>query len=147
MRESQTNPVGDLLLHLDRAGDGPLHERVKRALRAAIRDGRIEVGTTLPPSRQLASDLGVSRWEELPGAPVLGVAAGLHLILRLPDGVDTGAVVRAASVRSLRIADLAAYHATEDHADHGLVLGYGNLADGAVGEAVRLLRDAIDACR
>ncbi|MFF7162913.1 PLP-dependent aminotransferase family protein [Streptomyces sp. NPDC008086] len=85
--------------------------------------------------------------EELPGAPVLGVAAGLHLILRLPDGVDTGAVVRAASVRSLRIADLAAYHATEDHADHGLVLGYGNLADGAVGEAVRLLRDAIDACR
>ncbi|AZQ34785.1 PLP-dependent aminotransferase family protein [Streptomyces cyaneochromogenes] len=80
----------------------------------------------------------------LPGVPVSGIAAGLHLILRLPDDVDCAAVVRAAAARSLRIADLAAYHATEDHADHGLVLGYGNLADGAVGDAVRRLREAIE---
>lgn len=39
-----------------------------------------------------------------------------------------------------------AYHATEDQPDHGLVLGYGNLADGAVEEAVRRLREAIDEC-
>ncbi|WP_128428525.1 PLP-dependent aminotransferase family protein [Streptomyces cyaneus] len=84
--------------------------------------------------------------DELPGAPVSGIAAGLHLILRLPADVDTAAVVRAAGARSLRIADLAACHATEDHADHGLVLGYGNLADGAVEEAVRHLREAIDEC-
>ncbi|MDF3148271.1 PLP-dependent aminotransferase family protein, partial [Streptomyces sp. T21Q-yed] len=83
--------------------------------------------------------------EELPGAPVSGIAAGLHLILRLPAEVDTAAVVRAAGARSLRIADLAAYHATEDHADHGLVLGYGNLADGMVDEAVGHLRAAIEA--
>lgn len=82
--------------------------------------------------------------EELPGVPVSGIAAGLHLILRLPADVDSAAVVRAAAARSLRIADLTAYHATEDHADHGLVLGYGNLADGAVRDAVRLLREAIE---
>lgn len=82
--------------------------------------------------------------DQLPGAPVSGIAAGLHLILRLPAGVDTAAVVTAAAARSLRVADLAAYHATEDHADHGLVLGYGNLADSAVGEAVRQLREAIE---
>ena len=62
MRVSQTNLAGDLLLDLDRPGGGPLHERVKRALRAAIRSGRVEVGTALPPSRQLAADLGCSRW-------------------------------------------------------------------------------------
>ena len=65
MRETQTNLAGltgDLLLRLGGDGTGPLHERVKRALRTAIRSGRIEVGTALPPSRQLAADLGVSRW-------------------------------------------------------------------------------------
>lgn len=62
MRVSQTNLVGDLLIDLGRPGDGPLHERVKRALRSAIRSGRVEVGTSLPPSRQLAADLGCSRW-------------------------------------------------------------------------------------
>ncbi|MGW1746473.1 MocR-like pyridoxine biosynthesis transcription factor PdxR [Streptomyces sp. NPDC002092] len=85
--------------------------------------------------------------DQLPYAPVSGVAAGLHLFLRLPAAVDPAAVVRAAGARSLRVADLAAYHATEDHADHGLVLGYGNLADGAVEEAVGRLCAAIDECR
>ncbi|WP_260328227.1 PLP-dependent aminotransferase family protein [Streptomyces sp. Ag109_O5-1] len=85
--------------------------------------------------------------EQLPRAPVSGVAAGLHLILRLPADVDSGAVVRAAAARSLRVADLAAYHATADHADHGLVLGYGNLADNGLHEAVRRLREAIGTSR
>ncbi|GAA4074488.1 PLP-dependent aminotransferase family protein [Streptomyces shaanxiensis] len=83
----------------------------------------------------------------LPDAPVSGVAAGLHLLLRLPATVDPAAVVTAAAGRSLRVADLAAYHATEDHADHGLVLGYGNLADGVVDDAVRLLRESVEECR
>lgn len=61
--------------------------------------------------------------------------------------MDTAAVVRAAAARSLSVADLAAYHATDDHADHGLVLGYGNLADSMVEQAVRHLRTAIEASR
>ncbi|CAM5375562.1 PLP-dependent aminotransferase family protein [Streptomyces griseorubiginosus] len=81
--------------------------------------------------------------ERLPDAPVSGVAAGLHLLLRLPAGTDPAAVVRAATARSLRVADLAAYHATADHSEQGLVLGYGNLADGMVTEAVRLLGETI----
>ncbi|GHJ39698.1 PLP-dependent aminotransferase family protein [Streptomyces sp. TS71-3] len=81
---------------------------------------------------------------ELPGTPVSGAAAGLHLILRLPPTTDTEAVVSAAATRSLRTADLAAYHATTVHTDHGLVLGYGNLADSAVNEAVGHLRGAIE---
>ncbi|MEU6228305.1 PLP-dependent aminotransferase family protein [Streptomyces sp. NPDC047042] len=80
----------------------------------------------------------------IPAAPISGVAAGLHLILGLPADVDTAAVVNGAARRSLRVAELAAYHATEARGEHGLVLGYGNLADSAVEEAVRRLREAIE---
>ena len=80
----------------------------------------------------------------LPGAVVEGAAAGLHLILRLPfSDVPPGAVVAAADRRGVRVADLASYHATADPTDRGLVLGYGNLADNAVDEAVRRLSAAV----
>jgi GntR family transcriptional regulator/MocR family aminotransferase len=41
---------------------GPLHMRLTAAIRSAIRDGRLPHGAALPPSRNLAEDLGVSRW-------------------------------------------------------------------------------------
>ena len=78
-----------------------------------------------------------------PGLAVGGIAAGLHLVLSLPDGVAGAAVVRAAAARSLRVADLAAYHATSAPTPGGLVLGYGNLADAALDEAVRELYAAV----
>jgi GntR family transcriptional regulator/MocR family aminotransferase len=84
---------------------------------------------------------------ELGDGMISGIAAGLHLILRLPPTVNPAAVVTAAATRSVRVADLAAYHATDDHTDHGLVLGYGNLADGMVSEAVRQLCEAIKESR
>jgi GntR family transcriptional regulator/MocR family aminotransferase len=42
-------------------GDGPVYRQVARALRGAIVAGRLPHGTRLPPSRDLAHDLGVSR--------------------------------------------------------------------------------------
>jgi GntR family transcriptional regulator/MocR family aminotransferase len=60
--ESQANLAWDVLLDLGGREDGPLHERLKRALRQAIREGRIGAGSALPPSRKLAADLGCSRW-------------------------------------------------------------------------------------
>ncbi len=85
--------------------------------------------------------------EHVPGAPVTGIAAGLHLVLGLPDGlsgrVDSAAVTAAAAARSVHVVDLAAYHATPDVTGQSLVLGYGNLADNAVDTAVRHLAAAI----
>lgn len=58
----QTNVRGDLVLDLAASSHRSLHRRVAYALRAAIRSGRLPVGTALPPSRQLAEDLRCSRW-------------------------------------------------------------------------------------
>ena len=62
MPNSQANLAWEVVLELDAAGGGALHERLKRALRAAIREGRLTVGAAVPPSRALATDLGCSRW-------------------------------------------------------------------------------------
>ena len=44
------------------AGYGPAHQRLAEGIRAAIRDGRLRPGDALPASRNLAADLGMSRW-------------------------------------------------------------------------------------
>jgi GntR family transcriptional regulator / MocR family aminotransferase len=51
----------DLLLALERNDDDPLHEQIERAVRDAIRDGRLKASARLPSSRGLAAELGVSR--------------------------------------------------------------------------------------
>ena len=51
----------DLLLELDPGAETPLYRQLERALRGAIRDGRLPAEARLPSSRALAGDLGVSR--------------------------------------------------------------------------------------
>jgi GntR family transcriptional regulator/MocR family aminotransferase len=51
----------ELLLRPPERGRGPLGSQLERALRDAIRGGRLTPGARVPPSRTLARDLGVSR--------------------------------------------------------------------------------------
>ncbi len=39
-----------------------MHARLRAGLKSAIRAGRIPVGAALPPSREMAAELGCSRW-------------------------------------------------------------------------------------
>ncbi|MFF9778260.1 PLP-dependent aminotransferase family protein [Streptomyces sp. NPDC013978] len=48
-------------LHLELAGGGGRRAALIRALREAVRGGRLAPGTRLPPYRSLAADLGVAR--------------------------------------------------------------------------------------
>ena len=42
-------------------GTGPQYAQLSRAMKAAILDGRIGIGSRLAPTRELAQDLGLSR--------------------------------------------------------------------------------------
>ncbi|EKE77155.1 PLP-dependent aminotransferase family protein [Gallaecimonas xiamenensis] len=55
------DPIFGLQLRVDRQGQEPLRVQLQRQLSHAIFEGRLKAGTLLPPSRQLAALLGVSR--------------------------------------------------------------------------------------
>jgi GntR family transcriptional regulator/MocR family aminotransferase len=61
-------------------------------------------------------------------------------LLHLDGGTDATAVVRRAAANGLHVADLDAYRF--QRGEPALVLGYGNLADNTVLDAVRVLRAA-----
>jgi len=48
-------------LQIDLISGSPLRQQLEEALRDAVRSGRLEPGSLLPPSRVLAQELGVSR--------------------------------------------------------------------------------------
>jgi GntR family transcriptional regulator/MocR family aminotransferase len=104
------------------AGD---HDRHLRAARKRYRQRRDRLVRALT--------------ERLPDARLLGVAAGLHLLVQLEGGVDCAEVVSRATAGGMRVANLDTYRCRDDAIGPGLVLGYGNLADGQVEEAVALL--------
>jgi GntR family transcriptional regulator/MocR family aminotransferase len=56
---------------------------------------------------------------------ILGGQAGLHLVLRLPDGPDDVAVARAARELGVIARPLSSYYADGTARGNGLVLGYG----------------------
>ncbi|MGX5695240.1 MocR-like pyridoxine biosynthesis transcription factor PdxR [Agromyces soli] len=77
---------------------------------------------------------------ELPGLEVSGIAAGMHLVLALPPGTNAAAVHAAAEASDLAVAPLTRYRATAAATSpDALVVGYGNLADPLVDEAVAVL--------
>ena len=80
--------------------------------------------------------------ERLPSAHLLGVAAGLHLLVHLDGAVDCAGAVAQAAAAGVRVANLDTYRVRDDAIGPGLVLGYGNLTDGQVEEAVALLAAA-----
>jgi GntR family transcriptional regulator/MocR family aminotransferase len=70
----------------------------------------------------------------LPGAKVLGIAAGLHANILLPAPIDVAAFEAACARRSVRI-----YGAHQ----RMLALGYANMAEPAIEQGVRLVAQAV----
>lgn len=81
---------------------------------------------------------------ELPGLEVTGIAAGMHAVLQLPPGVEAAAVRRAAAGEEIAVSDLTGYRASASMPNvDALVLGYGNLSDAVIDEAVARLAGVI----
>jgi GntR family transcriptional regulator/MocR family aminotransferase len=64
---------------------------------------------------------------KLPHYRVTGVAAGLHLLVRLPPGTDEAAVVQRLAERRIKVRGLAGYRLTPRPDEPALVVGYGRL--------------------
>jgi GntR family transcriptional regulator/MocR family aminotransferase len=96
-------------LHLSLAGDGELTTRLYRELRQAVRDGRLRPGDRLPPTRDLAARLEVSRgtvataYERLVAEGFLAarVGAGTFVAPDVPE-VGAGGRRRTGAVRPRR---------------------------------------------
>jgi GntR family transcriptional regulator/MocR family aminotransferase len=58
---TNSRPAGDVLVALERDSGVALHRQIEASIRDGIRAGRLPHGTSLPPTRLLAEDLGVSR--------------------------------------------------------------------------------------
>ncbi|ANC32511.1 PLP-dependent aminotransferase family protein [Isoptericola dokdonensis] len=76
----------------------------------------------------------------LPEVRLTGLAAGLHLLAHLPaTAPDAAEVVRAAARLDVGLVDLRRYQFHPGARSRSLVLGYGNLADARLDEAVARL--------
>jgi GntR family transcriptional regulator/MocR family aminotransferase len=108
-----------------RTGDYARHVRRVRAIYRRRRDVLIE-------------QLGV----QLPELRPEGVAAGVHLLVRLPLEIDDVAVVAAAAERGVRVEALSR-HCISPVPSSGLVLGYGRLHESTIPAAVAELAAAL----
>ena len=76
--------------------------------------------------------------------PVEGVAAGLHVLVRLPDGFDDRAVAAGAERDGVRVVPLSRY--THSHGGGGgLVIGYGRIHEASIPPAIRILASVVAA--
>jgi GntR family transcriptional regulator/MocR family aminotransferase len=82
--------------------------------------------------------------EHLSALQLIGLAAGCHAVLRLPDGVSEAAVVAAAEERSVAVRGLGDYRMGDvGPSAPGLVLGFGNVNESGIRRGVRALAEAI----
>ena len=77
-----------------------------------------------------------------PSVPLSGGEAGLHLVLWLPSGIRDTEVAQRAAELGLGVRALGSYSRAPMRCN-GLVLGYGNLDEGMLAEAVRRLVAAV----
>jgi GntR family transcriptional regulator / MocR family aminotransferase len=85
--------------------------------------------------------------QRLPDLRLTGVEAGFHGILALPDGLSEQQVIEAGAAASLRLTGLSASTVARVDLPPALVLGFGNLDDESVPEAVEALAEALERAR
>ena len=85
--------------------------------------------------------------ETLPEAAVLGIAAGLHVTVRLPAGDDEQRIREEARHRRVEIEIMSDYRSDGPGGPPALLLGYAQLPEPAIRAGVDALGDAVRAAR
>ncbi|ROQ66643.1 GntR family transcriptional regulator/MocR family aminotransferase [Streptomyces sp. 840.1] len=97
--------------------------------------------------RRRRDELVAALAERAPRIGVTGLAAGLHVVLRLPPGVDEHAVIQAANWLGLAVQGVGAFRHPDARAEGwaGLVVGYGTPTDSAWAGTLEALLQALSA--
>lgn len=74
-----------------------------------------------------------------PDATPMGVSAGLHLHVQLPEHCDEDAMVDAAYRRGVLVSGARWYWADPSTAPLALVIGYGSVSESDIGQAIAVL--------
>jgi GntR family transcriptional regulator/MocR family aminotransferase len=78
-----------------------------------------------------------------PAAELVGLAAGFHAVVRLPNGADEDAVARAAAERGVGVHPMSGYRfGVPDHPPQ-LVLGFGNLSEAQIARGIAAIGDLL----
>lgn len=92
--------------------------------------------------RQRRNALVAAISRRLPDWQITGIAAGLHVVVRLPDDVDAGELSRRAAEQGVRAPSLEEYvRGRQGPPFPGLVLGYASLTPRQLHAAVNVLAD------
>ena len=79
----------------------------------------------------------IERW--FPDARTTGVAAGLHVLVMLPDGSDAERIATEAKAQGVEVETLAAFRADRNGHPAGLVLGYASLTPSQIHDGIEQL--------
>jgi GntR family transcriptional regulator / MocR family aminotransferase len=79
----------------------------------------------------------------LPDYQVRGAEAGLQLLLELPPGTDVTAILRAAARRGIELSNLYELQLQPEPSNPGLLIGFGNVRDAAIDQAITALAEVI----
>jgi GntR family transcriptional regulator/MocR family aminotransferase len=85
--------------------------------------------------------------QSLPDATVRGIAAGLHVTVELPEGVDEPTIRQQARDRRIELETMADYRPDAGGRSAVLLLGYAQMRESAIRAGVRELATAVDAAR
>jgi GntR family transcriptional regulator / MocR family aminotransferase len=85
--------------------------------------------------------------DSLPETTVLGVAAGLHVTVELPDGDDEHAVHDEARQRGIELERMSEYGGDGDERPAALLLGYAQMPEPTIRAGIATLADAVAAAR
>jgi GntR family transcriptional regulator / MocR family aminotransferase len=121
------SPAVDQLAFADLLSSGEYERHIVRARRAYRRRRDLLV-------RALRS--------QLPGLDIRGAAAGMQLLLMLPDAAEDVAIANAARARGIGVSALSPLHLTAA-SQRGLLLGYGRLPEPSIPGAVAALSKVV----
>jgi GntR family transcriptional regulator / MocR family aminotransferase len=112
-----------------------------RLLESGELDRNLRSARAIYRARHAAIRSALTRF--LPGLRTSGGAAGLHLMLWLPDQLNEDAVIAAVAQRGLAVNGLHEECAVAARLGPALLLGYGGISEQAIPEAISRLADSL----